>query len=235
MKSNLSYEDEEKSLSEKSAAFVQYLTRRGYLISQTAINDDAEQRRREMAKRAYHNTELLLESYRDMVWAVESIPDQIASELEMPFATLDELIDRIDLEISMENKAMEGRIHSITESRLLIDRMNEAISVLKKKPKDGELLYRVIYETYMGDEIYESVYDVGEVFMMPLHLGLRQKVVCDKILEPAIFCVRATKELTEGAKEAALKTILRCVVPAPDIGLFHLLQTHFLLVSQQGK
>ena len=160
MKSNLSYEDEEKSLSEKSAAFVQYLTRRGYLISQTAINDDAEQRRREMAKRAYHNTELLLESYRDMVWAVESIPDQIASELEMPFATLDELIDRIDLEISMENKAMEGRIHSITESRLLIDRMNEAISVLKKKPKDGELLYRVIYETYMGDEIYESVYDL---------------------------------------------------------------------------
>ena len=104
MKSNLSYEDEEKSLSEKSAAFVQYLTRRGYLISQTAINDDAEQRRREMAKRAYHNTELLLESYRDMVWAVESIPDQIASELEMPFATLDELIDRIDLEISMEKK-----------------------------------------------------------------------------------------------------------------------------------
>ena len=38
--------------------------------------------------------------------------------------------------------------------------MNEAISVLKKKPKDGELLYRVIYETYMGDEIYESVYDL---------------------------------------------------------------------------
>lgn len=160
MKSNLSYEDEEKSLSEKSAAFVQYLTRRGYLISQTAINDDAEQRRREMAKRAYHNTELLLESYRDMVWAVESIPDQIASELEMPFATLDELIDRIDLEISMENKVMEGRIHSITESRLLIDRMNEAISVLKKKPKDGELLYRVIYETYMGAEIYESINDL---------------------------------------------------------------------------
>lgn len=113
-----------------------------------------------MAKRAYHNTELLLESYRDMVWAVESIPDQIASELEMPFATLDELIDRIDLEISMENKVVEGRIHSITESRLLIDRMNEAISVLKKKPKDGELLYRVIYETYMGAEIYESIYDL---------------------------------------------------------------------------
>ena len=95
-----------------------------------------------------------------MVWAVESIPDQIASELEMPFATLDELIDRIDLEISMENKVMEGRIHSISESRLLIDRMNEAISVLKKKPKDGELLYRVIYETYMGAEIYESIYDL---------------------------------------------------------------------------
>ena len=158
MKSKISYEDEEKNLSAKSAAFVQYLTRRGYLISQKALNDDAEKRRREMAKKAYHNTELLLENYRDMIWAVESIPDQIASELEMPFATLDELIVRVDLELAMENKALEGRINSVTQSRLLIDRMNEAVSVLKKKPKDGELLYRVIFQTYMSDEICDNIY-----------------------------------------------------------------------------
>ena len=94
------YAEEEENLAAKSAAFVQYLTRRGYLITKQVSSDEAAIRRQEFAKKAYHNTEMLLASYRDLVWAVESIPDQIASELEMPFAELDELISRIDLEFT---------------------------------------------------------------------------------------------------------------------------------------
>ena len=91
------YEEQEKNLSARSAAFVQYLTRRGYLSAPKVENEEAEKRRRELAKKAYHNTELLLESYRDIVWALECMPGQIANELLMPLATLDELIDRIDI------------------------------------------------------------------------------------------------------------------------------------------
>lgn len=165
-----SYAEEEENLAARSAAFVQYLTRRGYLITQKASTDEAELRRQEFAKKAYHNTELLLESYRDLIWAVESIPDQIASELEMPFATLDELINRVDLELSMNNKVLEGRLNSVTQSRLLIDRMNEAISVLKQKPKDGPLLYDVIYQTYMSRDISENTFDL----FYKLHLSRRK-------------------------------------------------------------
>lgn len=154
------YAEEEENLAAKSAAFVQYLTRRGYLITKQASTDEAEIRRQEFAKKAYHNTEMLLESYRDLVWAVASIPDQIASELEMPFAELDELISRIDLELAMDNKALQGRLSSISQSRMLIDRMNEAVSVLKKKPKDGPLLYDVIYQTYMSRKVPENTFDL---------------------------------------------------------------------------
>ena len=49
-----SYAEEEENLAAKSAAFVQYLTRRGYLITQKASNDEAELRRQEFAKKAYH-------------------------------------------------------------------------------------------------------------------------------------------------------------------------------------
>ena len=104
------YEEEEKNLASKSAAFVQYLMRRGLLVDQRVLNEDAQRRRQEVARKAYHNTELLLTSYREIVWALESVPDQIASELQMPFATLDELIDRIDLELGMENKRLESRL-----------------------------------------------------------------------------------------------------------------------------
>ncbi len=154
------YEEEEKNLASKSAAFVQYLMRRGLLVDQRVLNEDAQRRRQEVARKAYHNTELLLTSYREIVWALESVPDQIASELQMPFATLDELIDRIDLELGMENKRLESRLNSVTKSRLLIDRINEAVSVLKTKPKDGKDLYRVIYKTFMDPNVSRNIYDL---------------------------------------------------------------------------
>ena len=126
MNRKMNYEEEEQNLAARSAAFVQYLTRRGFLLHQKALNEDAERRRQEFAKKAYHNTELLLGSYRDIVWTLEHMPEQIASELQMPFATLDELIARVDLEISLNNRKLEERINSIVQSRLLIDRINEA-------------------------------------------------------------------------------------------------------------
>lgn len=154
------YEEEEKNLASKSAAFVQYLMRRGLLVDQRVLNEDAQRRRQEVARKAYHNTELLLTSYREIVWALESVPDQIASELQMPFATLDELVDRIDLELGMENKRLESRLNSATKSRLLIDRINEAVSVLKTKPKDGNDMYRVIYKTYIDPNMCRNVFDL---------------------------------------------------------------------------
>lgn len=154
------YEEEEKNLASKSAAFVQYLMRRGLLVDQRVLNEDAQRRRQEVARKAYHNTELLLTSYREIVWALESVPDQIASELQMPFATLDELIDRIDLELGLENKRLESRLNSVTKSRLLIDRINEAVSVLKTKPKDGNDMYRVIYKTFMDPNVCRNIYDL---------------------------------------------------------------------------
>lgn len=50
--------------------------------------------------------------------------------------------------------------------------------------------------------------------MVTLHLGLRQKIVCDKVLEPTVFRSGASEELAEGAIEAALKAVFCGVVSA---------------------
>ena len=47
---------------------------------------------------------------------------------------------------------MENRLESIQKTRLMLDRVNEALTVLKKKPKDGEQLYQLIYLTYITEE-----------------------------------------------------------------------------------
>lgn len=62
------------------------------------------------------------------------------------------MIDRIDIETSLDNKKLESRIAGIQKSRILLDRVNEALTVLKKKPSDGERLYNLIYQTYITPE-----------------------------------------------------------------------------------
>ena len=95
-----------------------------------------------------------------MVWALKTTPEQIASELDMPFATLDELVDRMEIESALGNKKIEGRLIAVTKSRVLIDRLNEAVSVLRMKPKDGEDMYRIIHKTFMDPDFHGIVLDL---------------------------------------------------------------------------
>lgn len=145
-----SYAEEEMNLSDQSKAFVDYLTTRGILSDHQISDKNIRERKKELAKKAYHNTLLLLKHYRDIVWAMNSIPTELKQELNVPLSDLDGLIDRLDTEMSLENVEMENRLKTILKSRLLIDRLNEAVSVLKNKPTDGDILYEIIYRTYIG-------------------------------------------------------------------------------------
>lgn len=111
---------------------------------------DIQKRQKE---KCYHNTQLLLRHYRNIAWMLECFPEQIAQEVDCPFEQLDTLIDRLDVEMAYGNKRLENRMNTIRQSRLLLDRINEALTVLRKKPSDGELLYELIYLTYIAPEV----------------------------------------------------------------------------------
>ncbi|MBR4290976.1 MAG: hypothetical protein IKT52_10115, partial [Oscillospiraceae bacterium] len=123
-------------------------------IPDTSIRE----RRQAIAKKAYHNTLLLLKHYRDIMWAMNSIPKELREELNIPLSDLDGLLDRLDTEMSLENIEMENRLRTIQKSRLLIDRLNQAVNVLKDKPTDGDILYEVIYRTYIGPKPEKITY-----------------------------------------------------------------------------
>ena len=101
---------------------------------------------------AFHNTELLLKHYKNITWMLECFPDTIAEELEQPFENVDEVIERLDLEITRGNRKIENRLESVLKTRIILDRVNEALTVLKKKPEDGGRLYDLIYLTYITPE-----------------------------------------------------------------------------------
>lgn len=100
------------------------LTAQG-LLGDDSIQDETHRKaQQERLQKLYHNTQTLLAHYRDIAWALERFPEAVAQELEEPFGKLDTLLDRI----------------------------NEALTVLKKKPGNGPRLYELIYLTYIVPE-----------------------------------------------------------------------------------
>ena len=55
-------------------------------------------------------------------------------------------------EIDLDNYRLENRIQSMRLSRSMMDRLNEAVSILRDKPQNGDMLYNIIYLTYIAPE-----------------------------------------------------------------------------------
>lgn len=145
---NLTY----NSMDEKTRSFIEILTKRGILGNLTIKNKDVRAVKQKQARSSYHNTMLLLQNYRTLVWLMECFPETVAEELEQPFRDIDELLEQMDLQLAMGNRRMETQMESTKKTRILLDRINEALTVLKKKPGDGKRLYQILYLTYISPE-----------------------------------------------------------------------------------
>ena len=149
---NSTYEQQERRLSAQSEAFLKLLAERGLVADQDISDERIRHAQKEKTRNKYHNTELMLKHYRNISWALESFPAQIAEELERPMNDLDALLSLINAEIGMDNVKLENRLQSVQKSRLLLDRVNMALTVLKQKPGNGEMMYKILRETYLIPE-----------------------------------------------------------------------------------
>ena len=141
----------EKTFSAASSdeAVLSFLRERGILADESITPQQVEEKKR---KEAYHNTLLLLSNYRNILWQTDSELDTIAAELNLPLQKLDAVLSRIDAEIGMENRRLELRLERLAKTRQLLDRVNDALTSLKRKPDNGPLLYDLIYLTYISEE-----------------------------------------------------------------------------------
>ena len=141
-----------ENLSPQSNAFLDMLTKRG-IVEDAAIDDERiRQADKEKKRNMYHNTLLLLQHYRDIIWTLECFPSNIAEELEKPMQNLDALLSMVSSKLDMDNRKLENRLASVQRSRMLIDRFNDALSILRQKPIGGQLMYDIIYQTYVIPE-----------------------------------------------------------------------------------
>ena len=125
------------------------LERRGIVEDPDIPNAKARLAEQELRRNMYHNTQVMLKHYRDIVWALECFPSEVAQELDQPLKDLDALLSVVDTQVAFGHAKLEHRLLSIRKSRLLLDRINEALTVLRHKPGNGELMYNIIFQTFI--------------------------------------------------------------------------------------
>ena len=146
------HEQQDNRIVAQPHAETSHLTKPGILGDQKIDDEKVRAAQKEKKRNAYHNTQMLLKNYRKMVWVFSCYPEEILQELEAPFENFDRMVDRLDLEMAIGNKRMESRLEAAARSRLLLDRFNEAMAVLRKEPTRGEKLYQLIYTAYLAPE-----------------------------------------------------------------------------------
>ena len=149
LKATLCGELPQNEFSPQTEQLIALLERRGIVEDPSIVNEKARQAEQALRRNMYHNTQMMLKHYRDIVWALECFPEQVAEELDRPLKDLDALLSMVDTHLAMGNTRLEHRMLSIKQSRLLMDRSNDALTVLRQKPGNGEMMYNIIFQTFV--------------------------------------------------------------------------------------
>ena len=104
------YEQQEDRILAQSDAFISLLTKRGILGDHEIDNEKIRTAQQKKRQTSYHNTKMLLQHYRTIAWVLECFPTDVAAELDTPFEHIDQLIDKVDMEMAMGNRKLEGRM-----------------------------------------------------------------------------------------------------------------------------
>lgn len=102
----------------------------------------------------FHNTKLLLTNYRDIIWSIEISIQHLKNELEEEYGTtIDEYLNTIyNAGISLDCTKLEARSRSIERSNKMIKLIHSSVDTMRKKHKNGETYYWILYYTYLSPQ-----------------------------------------------------------------------------------
>ena len=102
----------------------------------------------------YHDTLLLMTKYRDVVWSLSVAVEQTKSDFRQMFGkSVEEFLDSIYLAgVDLDGTEIEGRARSMERSKKMLDLIDSAVETIRKKNKNGELYYQILYWNYLSPQ-----------------------------------------------------------------------------------
>lgn len=110
----------------------------------------------------YHNTEILLKRYREVVWSIEVSAAQAKMNLELELdCGLDELLKFSQTAgIDLSGTNIQEQLRTVERNRKMIKIIDQSVEMLKTRYGDGELYYWILYYTYLSPKQYKKIEDI---------------------------------------------------------------------------
>ena len=103
----------------------------------------------------YHDTWTLLKNYRSVSWSIEVSDYNLQAEFRTEYGCASEAV--LDgLEASNSNTHLESYVHSLDRSKRMLQLINSAIDLMRKKHEKGELYYWILYYAYLSPQQCEN-------------------------------------------------------------------------------
>lgn len=121
-----------------------------------------ENKRSEREEYLYHNTELLLKKYRDVVWSIEisAIQTQINFELKMDCKIEEFLEMSYEAGADLSGTDIQEQMRVMERNKKMLKIIESAVELLRTKKTDGELYYWILYYTYLSEKPPKRVEDI---------------------------------------------------------------------------
>ena len=110
----------------------------------------------------YHNTEMLLKKYRDVVWSIDvaTIQAEISFELEMD-CKLEEFLEMsYAAGADLSGTTIQEQMRTMERNKKMLKMIETALNILKKKQTSGEVYYWILYYTYISEKPCRRIDDV---------------------------------------------------------------------------
>lgn len=171
-------------------------------------------------KLIFHNTQLLLEHYRDVVWSLEVSVFQANTNFQSEFgSTIEEFLElSYEAGLDLPSSDVAARIRSINKSRNMLRIIDSAVALLREKYRNGEECYWVLYYTYLSpqeiggvDEIVERISNMFRDFSRSTYYRRKNESIkqmgdllwgfTTNICDPALELLYADKIFNDGDGE----------------------------------
>lgn len=119
-------------------------------------------KQKEYEKKMYHNTEILLKRYRDVVWSMEvsAIQARMNFEYEMG-CSLDEFLQMsYAAGMDFSGTDIQEQLRTLERSKKMLNIIKNSVEMLRKRGKDGETYYWLIYYTFLSEKPEKSIEDI---------------------------------------------------------------------------
>lgn len=110
----------------------------------------------------FHDTFKLLKSYRDVVWSVEASQLDLQEEFRAEYGVrIDACLEALGAAgADLSGTRIESHARSIDRSRKMLQIIDTAIGLMRRKHKKGELYYWILYYSFLSPQEYENANEI---------------------------------------------------------------------------